>query len=289
MKGILLAGGAGTRLHPLTLTVSKQLMPVYNKPMVYYPLSTLMLAGLRDLLLITTPDEAPRFRALLGDGSALGIALSYAVQPSPDGLAQALVIGEGFLGGAPSALILGDNLFHGSALPPLMRRCAADPAGATIFGTVVAEPERYGVLSLDATGAVRAIDEKPARPASRLAVPGLYFYDAEAPARARALAPSARGELEITDLHRSYLRDGRLVAHPLDRDTAWFDTGTFQSLLEAANFIEAIETRTGLLVGSPEEVAFRQGWIDADGLARAAAPLAKSAYGQRLLALAAEG
>ncbi|MCE2942057.1 MAG: glucose-1-phosphate thymidylyltransferase RfbA [Gemmatimonadota bacterium] len=289
MRAILLAGGAGTRLHPLTLAVSKQLMPVYNKPMVYYPLSTVMQAGLRDVLIVTTPEEGPRFRALLGTGAQWGMAFTYAEQPSPDGLAQAFLIGAAFLQGGPACLVLGDNLFHGTELAALTRACVADPAGATIFGTVVAHPERYGVLALDAAGRVTAIVEKPETPPSHFAVPGLYFYDDTVVTRAHALRPSARGELEITDLHAGYLRDGRLTAHRLGAATTWMDTGTHQSLLEAANFIEAIETRTGLLVGSPEETAFRQGWIDAAQLEALAAPLAKSPYGERLLTLARTG
>lgn len=289
MRAILLAGGAGTRLHPLTLTVSKQLMPVYNKPMIYYPLSTVMQAGLRDVLIITTPDDAPRFQALLGTGAQWGMSFTYAEQPTPDGLAQAFLIGATFLRDGPACLVLGDNLFHGSELPTLTRACVAAPGGATIFGTIVAHPEHYGVLALDAQGQVTAIVEKPVVPPSHYAVPGLYFYDDTVVPRARALQPSARGELEITDLHAGYLRDGRLTAHRLGSATTWMDTGTHRSLLEAANFIEAIETRTGLLVGSPEETAFRQGWIDAAQLEALATPLAKSPYGQRLQALARTG
>jgi glucose-1-phosphate thymidylyltransferase len=289
MKAIILAGGAGTRLHPLTLVVSKQLMPVYNKPMIYYPLSTVMLAGLRDVLIIATPDERPRFHALLGDGSTLGIQISYAAQPAPEGLAQAFVIAESFLAGDAACLILGDNLFHGHGLPELLQQCVQHPQGATIFGIYVSNPEAYGVLELNAAGGVASIEEKPAHPRSHYAIPGLYFYDADVVQYARSLTPSARGELEITDLHRRYLDAGRLQVRLLSRGMTWLDTGTHQSLLEASNYIEALETRTGLLVGSPEEVAFRMGWIDADALDRLAAPLAKSPYGQRLRALAAQG
>jgi glucose-1-phosphate thymidylyltransferase len=289
MKAIILAGGAGTRLHPLTLVVSKQLMPVYNKPMIYYPLSTVMLAGLRDVLIIATPDEVPRFRALLGDGAQLGMRFTYAAQPTPDGIAQAFVIAEDFLAGDSACLILGDNLFHGTGLSDLLQQCVQAPNGATIFGTYVSNPEEYGVLELGADGVVLSIEEKPAKPRSHFAIPGLYFYDADVVHHARTLTPSARGELEITDLHRRYQQADRLHVRLLSRGMTWLDTGTHQSLIEASNYIEAVETRTGLLVGSPEEVAFRMGWIDAEALLALAAPLAKSAYGQRLRALALNG
>ena len=286
MKGIILAGGAGTRLHPLTRVVSKQLLPVYNKPMIYYPLSTLMLAGIRDILIISTPDDLPRFRDLLGDGRGLGLSLTYAEQPKPEGLAQAFVIGADFIGGDNVALVLGDNLFFGQGLSELLQRVSADPRGATVFGYYVKDPERYGVVEFDERGRAVDIAEKPVRPRSHYAVVGLYFYDNAVVDIARGLSPSARGELEITDVNKRYLEDQRLNVEILGRGVAWLDTGTHQSLLEASNFIEVVEQRQGLLVGSIEEVAYRMGYIDAAGLRELARPLAKSDYGQYLMDVA---
>ena len=287
-KGIVLAGGAGTRLHPCTLAVSKQLMPVYDKPMIYYPLSTLMLAGIRDILVISTPQDTPRFEQLLGDGARWGLNLSFAVQPHPGGLAQAFLIGDRFIGDAHSALVLGDNLFHGQELGRELTRASARSQGATVFAYPVTDPERYGVVEFDAAGRAVSLEEKPARPKSRYAVTGLYFYDADVVPIARALRPSARGELEITDLNRVYLERGRLDVQVLGRGHAWLDTGTHDSLLEAGLFIQTIERRQGLRVGSPEEIAWRQGWIDDAQLARLAAELGKSAYGQYLARLPTE-
>ena len=289
MKGLILAGGAGTRLHPLTLVVSKQLMPVYNKPMIYYPLSTLMLAGIREIMVISTPDDLPRFQALLGNGERLGVTFRYAVQPRPEGLAQAFVIGGDFIGADGAALILGDNLFHGEGLADVVQPAARDPQGATIFGYYVRDPERYGVVEFDRAGQVLGLEEKPALPKSQFAVPGLYFYDNSVVEIARTLTPSARGELEITDVNKTYLRQGRLNVRIMGRGMAWLDTGTHESLLQASNFIEAIENRQGQMVGSIEEVAFRMGFIDADGLARAAEPFRKNDYGRYLLRVASEG
>ncbi|MDR0881827.1 MAG: glucose-1-phosphate thymidylyltransferase RfbA [Candidatus Adiutrix sp.] len=287
-KGLILAGGAGTRLHPATLVVSKQLLPVYDKPMIYHPLTTLMLAGLREILIISTPEDTPRFQALLGDGRAWGLDLRYAVQPSPDGLAQALIIGADFLAGAPSALILGDNIFYGHELKNCLAEVSDRQAGATVFAYHVNDPERYGVVAFDPGGRAVSLEEKPARPRSNYAVTGLYFYDQEAPRLAASLRPSARGELEITDLNRLYLEQGRLSVEVLGRGYAWLDTGTHDTLLEAGQFISTIERRQGLKVACPEEVAFRQGWIDAAQLERLARPLAKNGYGQYLLRLAGE-
>ncbi|MEB3166801.1 MAG: glucose-1-phosphate thymidylyltransferase RfbA [Cyanobacteriota bacterium] len=287
-KGIILAGGSGTRLAPLTGAVSKQLMPVYDKPMIYYPLSTLMLAGIREVLVITTPHDLPAFERLLGDGSAWGITIAYAVQPSPDGLAQAFLIGAEFLSGAPAALVLGDNLFHGHDLVPQLQAGAAQAEGATVFAYPVRDPERYGVLEFDPEGRVLAIEEKPAQPRSRYAVTGLYFYDERVVERARQVRPSQRGELEITDLNRLYLQDGLLRVELMGRGMAWLDTGTPDSLHEAASYIRTLERRQGLKVGCPEEVAWRMGWIDAAQLERLAEPLCKSGYGAYLLQLLQE-
>ena len=281
-KGIILAGGAGTRLHPLTLAVSKQLLPVYDKPMIYYPLSTLMLAGIRDILVINTPHEQALFQRLLGDGAGWGIRIRYAVQPEPRGLAQAYTIGRDFVAGEPSCLILGDNIFHGHGLTDVLRRAAARASGATVFGYWVNDPERYGVAEFDASGRVVGIEEKPAQPKSHYAVTGLYFYDGRASEHAAALEPSARGEYEITDLNRRYLAEGALAVEKLGRGYAWLDTGTHESLLQAANFIETLEQRQGLRVSCPEEIAFNNGWIDREQLLALARPLAKSGYGAYL-------
>ena len=288
-RGIILAGGAGTRLHPLTLAVSKQLMPVYNKPMIYYPLSVLMLAGIREVLIISTPHDLPHFERLLGDGERLGMKFSYAEQPKPEGLAQAFIIGESFLGGERGALVLGDNLFYGRGLAKMVQRAAEQTEGATVFGYYVRDPERYGVVEFDESGRAVSLEEKPTRPRSHHAVVGLYFYDGKASEYAKSLKPSARGELEITDLNRIYLEQGNLQVEVLGRGMAWLDTGTHESLLQAATFIEAVETRQALMVSAVEEVAYRMGFIDAKRLAALGEELGKSPYGQSLLEIAREG
>lgn len=288
MKGIVLAGGSGTRLHPITLGISKQLIPVYDKPMIYYPLSVLMLAGIREILLISTPQDLPQYQRLLGDGSQFGVSLSYAEQPSPDGLAQAFLIGEDFIGTDSVCLILGDNVFHGQHFTEKLQRAVAQPSGATVFGYWVKDPERFGVIEFDAEGKALGIEEKPAKPKSSYAVTGLYFYDNRVIEIARGIKPSARGELEITDVNNAYLQQGDLRVERFGRGFAWLDTGTHESLLEASQYVQTIENRQGLKVACLEEIAFQNGWIDRDTLLRQAKTFSKTGYGQYLFGLAGE-
>ncbi len=282
MKGIILAGGSGTRLYPLTMITSKQLLPIYNKPMIYYPLSTLMLAGIKDILIISTPDDTPRFERLLGDGSEFGIHLSYAVQPSPDGLAQAFIIGEEFIGGDSCAMILGDNIFYGNGMSRMLVDTAAKSGRATVFGYYVNDPERFGIVEFDDAGRVISVEEKPQYPKSNYAITGLYFYDHRVVEYAKSLKPSARGELEITDLNRIYLEAGDLDVQLLGRGYAWLDTGTMDSLVEAADFVQTLEKRQGIIISAPEEIAYRKEWIDKETLLRSAEKYGKSPYGQHL-------
>lgn len=290
MKGIILAGGSGTRLYPLTMVTSKQLLPVYDKPMVYYPLSTLMLAGIKDILIISTPTDTPRFEALLGDGSQFGVNLSYCVQPSPDGLAQAFILGEEFLNGEAGAMVLGDNIFYGNGFSKILKAAVEDAEvnnRATVFGYYVPDPERFGVVAFDENGQATSIEEKPVEPKSNYAVTGLYFYPAGVSKRANEVKPSARGELEITTLNEMYLREGKLDVQLLGRGFAWLDTGTMDSLVEAADFVQMVEKRQGIKISAPEEIAFRYGWIDKDELLKSAEKYGKSPYGQHLKAVAA--